>query len=176
MSSINASALSAFNQQMQSTPANTDGGYDTWFPEDGVYDCSVTSIFMKECNAPEWVENEKVDHEGVLIKFTFQLIDDPGSPASPRSFEGSPFILPVNGMDAFKTEQGQKKLVKTLGRLKGHLTVLLGMSECPDLHGSLGEIESRLQTESIEARVKCSSWTSQSNKTYNTEYVNSLLG
>lgn len=174
--SINA-ALSAFNNEMKTVTADTEGGFTTWFPDEGSYDCSVESIYQGECSAAEWIDGNKTDHDGILIKFTYRLIDDPGQPDNPRSFEGAPFIMPVGGMGVFQSEQAQKRLTKTLGRLKGHLCTLLGMTDCPDLAAALGNLESTLQTEPIMAKVKCTSYTNPtSGKTYNTEYINRVLG
>jgi hypothetical protein len=175
--SINNAALSAFNSEMKTLSADTDGGYNSWFPDEGMYDCTINGIYLGECTAKEWIDNEPKEHDGILVKFNYTLLDDPGSPDNPRSFDGSPFILPAGGASAYSSEKAQKQLERTLKRLKGHLCVMLDMSDIPDVSAAVSEVESRLQTESILAKVKCSSYTNPtSGKTYHTEYVNSLLG
>lgn len=172
---INSNALSAFNTTLATAKADTDGGYNSWFPDPGEYDCLLESIFIGECTGKEWVDGNANEYPGTLIKFNFRLIDDPGSPESPRSFDGSPFILPVNGPDVFQTEKGQNNLNRTMNRLKGHLTSVLRMNEIPDLGAAISQIEKTLQSEPIAVKVKATSWTSQNGKTYNTEYISSRI-
>lgn len=175
--SINNSALSAFNNEMKTVTADNDGGYNTWFPDDGEYDCSIEGVYVGECKAKEWIDGTATEHDGTLIKFTFRLIDDPAQPDNPRSFEGAPFILPAGGSGVFTTDQAVNRLNKTLGRLKGHLCTMTGANEIPDLGAALSAVENKLQSEPIMAKVKCTSYTNPtSGRTYNTEYVQELLG
>jgi len=172
---ISTNALSAFNSNMAAASADTSGGYNAWFPDEGEYDCIIEGVFMTECTGKEWIDGNPTEYDGTLIKFNFRLIDDPGSPEAPRSFDGSPFILPVNGPDALQTEKGQKNLDRTLGRLKGHLTTILKMSDIPDLGAAINTVEETLQTDPIAVKVKTTSYNAPNGKTYNTEYISSRL-
>jgi len=175
--SINNTALSAFNNEMKTVTADNDGGYNSWFPDVGTYDCTINGVYMGECKAKEWINGDPVEHEGILIKFNYTLIEDPGSADNPRSFEGGPFILPAGGASVYTDDKAKANLERNLKRLKGHLCVMLGMQEIPDVSAAMGEVESRLQTEQILAKIKCTSYTNPtSGITRNTEYVNSLLG
>jgi hypothetical protein len=161
---------------MASASADTDGGYNSWFPDAGEYDCVIEGLYIGECTGKEWVDGNATEYPGTLIKFNFRLIDDPGSPESPRAFDGSPFILPVNGPDVLQTEKGQNQLNRTISRLKGHLSSILGMQEIPDLAAALSQVEKTLQSEPIAVKVKANVWVSQAGKKYNTEYISSRLG
>jgi hypothetical protein len=173
--SVNATALSSFNSALNTTNAINEGGYNNWFPDPGSYDCSLEAITLNECNSKEWIDGVATEHPAIMIKFVFRLIDDPGQPDSPRSFEGSPFILPNAGPDAFSTEQALNRLQKTMGRLKGHLTKVLGMSDVPDLGASLQAAMDKLQTEPVMVKVETTSYTSNKGNTYNTEFIKDTL-
>tara|TARA_X000001382_G_scaffold13910_3_gene9004 strand:+ start:955 stop:1494 length:540 start_codon:yes stop_codon:yes gene_type:complete len=173
---ISNNALSAFNSNMAAAPADTSGGYNSWFPEQGDHDCTIEGVFMTECTGKEWIDGTPSEYDGTLIKFNFRLIDDPGSPDAPRAFDGAPFILPVNGPDALQTEKGQNNLTRTLGRLKGHLTTVLGMDDIPDLGAAIAAVEESIQTEPIAVKVKTSTYNAPNGKSYNTEYISSRLG
>ena len=91
--SISNNALSAFNSTMAAAQADTSGGYNSWFPEEGEYDCTIEGVFMTECTGKEWIDGNPTEYNGTLIKFNFRLIDDPGSPDAPRAFDGAPFLV-----------------------------------------------------------------------------------
>ena len=93
--SINNSALSAFNNEMKTVTADNDGGYNTWFPDDGEYDCSIEGVYVGECKAKEWIDGTATEHDGTLIKFTFRLIDDPAQPRSSCPQEVRASSLPI---------------------------------------------------------------------------------
>lgn len=173
--SVNATALSSFNSAMNTTNAVNEPGFNTWFPDPGNYDCSLEGIYIGECTTKEWIDGTANEYPGTMVKFTYRLIDDPGQPDSPRSFDGAPFIFPNGGPDTFTTEQAQNRLQKNTARFKGHLTMLLGMQDIPDVGAAVTTIQEKVQTEPVMVKLECTSYTSPKGNVYNTEYIKGLL-
>lgn len=122
--SIKSSMFNAFSEIYQSAEANTEGSAAGWRPEAGDHAVMVTGIVADN---GEFKQKDGQVFPSNLIYFTYQMIDDPGSPSDPRSFKGKAFNLPSNPSQL--TDDGAKTRMRIdLERLKGHLRTILGSS------------------------------------------------
>ena len=171
MTDIKTNVFANYNTDFAAAQADNSGGYNSWFPEDGVYDCVVTNIVQVNATFREKTGTETIEHPGTLIKFQYTLLEDPGSKGAPRSFDGGPFVFPDCGKEGLTTENSCIRVDIALKRLKGHITAILGDVASPG--SGLQQIAEMTQTEQIPVRVKCESKTSKSNSSmvFTTEYI-----
>jgi hypothetical protein len=122
--SIKSSMFTAFADIYSSAEANTEGSAAGWRPEAGDHAVLVTGMVA---DSGEFKQKDGQLFPSNLIHFTYQMIEDPGSPAEPRSFKGKTFNLPSN--PAQLTDDGAKTRMRIdIERLKGHLRTVLGTS------------------------------------------------
>lgn len=141
-------------------------GYNDWFPEDGTYECMMTSIVQVDC---PFKEKDGTTHDGTLIKFNYRLLQDDDQPDNPRSFEGGPMVFPDCGKAGLKTEGGQIRVDIALKTLKGLLSNVLG--DVASMGAGLEQIEDLLTTQEVPVRVRCKSRTGNNGKVYGSETV-----
>ena len=140
-------------------------GYNDWFPEDGTYECMMTSIVQVDC---PFKEKDGTTHDGTLIKFNYRLLVDEDQPDNPRSFEGGPMVFPDCGKAGLQTDGGMVRVDIALKRMKQTLTVVLG--DVPSMGSGLTQIEELLGTEEIPVKVRCKTRT-VGDKAYGEEMV-----
>jgi hypothetical protein len=129
MSDIGNQFLSNYAKLYSATSANQGSGARGWSPEVGVYSAFVTGMRVQEGSFKIKADNS--EYSADVITFQYTLFDDPGSPDSPRSFYGSPFVLPHNP-EEIKPEGQQMRISISLSRLKGHMLTILGPSGVSD--------------------------------------------
>ena len=121
---IKSTMFAAYNNSFASVEANTEGSGAGWRPDAGDHAVLVTGMTIEE---GEFKQKDGQLFPSNLIHFTYQMIEDPGSPAEPRSFKGKTFNLPSN--PAQLTDDGAKTRMRIdIERLKGHLRTVLGTS------------------------------------------------
>ncbi len=129
MSDIGNQVLTNYAKLYSTASANQGSGGRGWSPEVGIYSAFVTGIRAQE--GVFKIKDDNSEHAADVITFEYTLFDDPGSPEAPRSFLGSPFVLPHNPEDVKQDNQRQRINI-ALGRLKGHMSTILGASELTD--------------------------------------------
>ena len=121
---LKSSMFAAFNDIYSAADANTEGSAAGWRPEAGDHAVLVTGMVADQ---GEFKQKDGQVFPSNLLYFTYQMIEDPGSPAEPRSFRGKTFNLPNNPSQL--TDDGAKTRMRIdLERLKGHLRTVLGTS------------------------------------------------
>ena len=146
--------------------AEVSEGYNDWFPEDGTYECMMTSIVQVDC---PFKESDGTAHDGTLIKFHYRLLQDDERPDNPRSFEGGPMVFPDCGKTGLMTEGGQTRVDIALKTLKGTLTHVLG--DVATMSSGLEQIEDLLATQEVPVRVRCKTREGKNGKSYGGETV-----
>ena len=154
------------NFETDFTATEVSQGYNDWFPEDGDYECLMTSIVQVDC---PFKERDGTPHDGTLIKFNYRLLQDDDQPDNPRSFEGGPMVFPDCGKAGLKTDGGQIRVDIALKRLKQTMTVVLG--DVASMGSGLEQIENLLATQEVPVKVRCKSREGGNGKIYGEEMV-----
>lgn len=169
---IKSSIFSAYTSMMNSVEADNTGGGGGWWPEPGEHEVVLTAITQDE---GQFTQNDGQKFPSSLIRFAFQLLNDPDSPASPRSFRGAPFNFPLDPSKI--NEKGKIRIEIEMRRLKGHLTTILGRDPT-DMVAALAEVDNTIKANTVAILVRVNADKSPTNgKVYNKEFIlRSIMG
>lgn len=142
--------FAAHNAMLASTQPSFGGGSaNQWWPDAGQHDVFVIGLVVRDGT----MRHSGVEYPSKLLTFQYRLVEDPGSPAEPRTFSGAPVNIPL---DANVAQQSQAVQIN-MGRLKGILQVVLGEKFVGnDLDASLSMVQSLLDDPDATVAARCS--------------------
>ena len=150
------------------------GSLGEW-PAEGNHDCYVLDMTVDTGSTfREAIAAGGTEFPGTTIQFRYQLIDDPDH-EEPLVFRGAPITFPNDPSDL--SHEGSKIRSRIeIQRLKGHIKTLLG-KEPVDMASSMDELQNKLTNgeATVAATIRCA-YNTRNNRTYRTEYVQTLLG
>lgn len=169
---IKSAVFSAYTTMISAVDADNGSGSAGWWPQPGEHEVVVTAISQDE---GQFTQNDGQKFPSSVIRFHFQLLNDPESPSAPRSFKGAPFNFPNDPSKI--NEKGRTRIEIEMRRLKGHLTTILGR-EPQDVGATLTLVENLLKTNTVAVLVRTNADKSPTTgKIFNKEFiVRSLVG
>ena len=164
------SLFATFQNQFESVQADQGHGGLGWWPEAGDHEVFVTGMKVEQSG---FRQSDGMELPGVMVQFTYQLVEDATSPEEPRQFQGSPIRVPA---DASKITQDGSKIKAEIEtkRLKGHLETILGhTSDNPEV--ALMEADTAINGDTpIAVMCRCQ-YNTRGTRTYKTEYLTQRL-
>ena len=160
------------NMQKAFEDATSDQGLGSLgeWPVAGVHNCYVIGVSATDGEFKQ--AGDGALFPATIVQYTYQLVEDPDH-AEPLEFKGAPMNLPKDPTQV-TNEGSQIRARIELQRLKGHMKTLLGRDP-GDIGADMGEIESMLTGEnSVGCSILCK-YTARGDRTYRTEYLQSLL-
>jgi hypothetical protein len=142
--------FNSLNNTFASVQPDNGMGAGGWWPAEGQHEVFVSDINVRnsEYKLPD---GQKVP--GTDITFRYQLINDTDSPTEPRSFDGSPFRLPLD--TSVLDDKGRIRVEIEMRRLKGHLQTIL-RRDVKDIGTAIGDADNKIKgAEAVAVVVKC---------------------
>jgi hypothetical protein len=146
------------------------GSLGEW-PDKGEHNCYVLGVNVSEGKFRQTGDGQ--EFPSISVQFHYQLCEDPDR-AEPLIWKGAPMNIP-NDPGQLSHEGSQIRARIEMGRLKGHLKTILSYDPS-DIGAAFEEVENKLNGETTVAAVVRCQYTERNNRTYRTEFLQSLLG
>lgn len=132
----------AINKRIQNVEPDTGQGSLGWWPPEGKHVVGLKSLKIEEGKfiyfGKKGEKGSRKELPALVVETTLQLTQDPESP-TPRSFRGRRFVIPAD--DSTLPDNQKTRVEIEDRRLKGLLTIALGVSEVPDTIAALMGLE-----------------------------------
>jgi len=146
------------------------GSLGEWPPK-GEHNCYVLGMNISEGTFRQTGDGQ--EFPAMVVQYHYQLCEDPDR-AEPLIWKGAPMTVPAD--PTVLTHEGSQIRARIeLGRLKGHMKTILSYDPV-DIGAAFEEIEEKLNGDQTVAAVVRCQYTERNNRTYRSEYLQSLLG
>lgn len=142
--------FNSLNNTFASVQPDNGMGAGGWWPAEGQHEVFIQNMTVRDSEY-KLSDGQKVS--GTEIVFRYQLINDADQPNEPRSFDGSPFRLPLD--TSTLDDKGRIRVEIEMRRLKGHLQTIL-RRDVKDIGTALGEADAKINgQDAVAVVVKC---------------------
>jgi len=162
--------FAALQQEFDSVQADQGLGSLGEWPPKGEHNCYVIGVNITESKFRVTGTGKEIP--SVSVQFNYQMIEDPDRP-EPLAFRGAPMNIPAD-LTEIDHEGSQIRARIEMSRLKGHIKTLLSYDPA-DMEAAFEEVETLLNGDNTVAAVVRCQYTERNDRTYRTEYLQSLL-
>lgn len=152
---LDNNTLAAFTaHQSAFQAAEVSEGISNKWPDEGVHNAYINAIEVKADG--EFRMGGGLSIPATEVTFEYELQDDPENPDNPLRWRGATFQLPDNPDDIPADKPGHKQRYDIeMGRLKSHLSVLLGDQFADNLPADMQAAVAKVESGSTVAAVYC---------------------